>query len=313
MTHFIGLDISKRKLDVCLLKSKDSYTFHNFNNTAAGHQQLVRFLKAHSSALVVCEPSGGYEKAIVGALHQAGFPIHLVHTLSFHGFAKSVGPHKNDKIDSYKLAYYGKAMEKESNVTASDQTLADLVKRREHLVLHLSNEKRYLAQKKGHSIASCIQDHITYLLEAIHKLDTEIEVHIQKDENSHQKRENLCSVPGIGKVIGAKLLAILPELGDSSCTFSQLTALAGLAPYCRDSGTLHGKRFIRGGRKIPRDALYMAVLSGAHRIPLLKSLKERLLQKGKPKKVAIVACMRKLLAILHSLLKRKENFRPHLA
>lgn len=308
MTYFIGLDISKQKLDVCVLQSKEAYTFHCFDNTPSGQLQLVNLLKTLTVSLVVCEPSGGYESSVCQALNEADLPVYLVHTLLFHGFAKSLGLHKNDKIDSYKLAYYGKVMEKRPNFTPSDETLEDLVKRREHLVFLLSNEKRILRQKQGRAIANSIQDHIHYLQEAIKILDAQIDSHVQTDKEKSEKMERLCSIPGIRKTLAAKLLAGLPELGDPTFKLTQLSALAGLAPYCRDSGTMQGKRFIRGGRRIPRDALYMAILAGSHKIPLLKAFKERLLQKGKPKKVAIVACMRKLLSIIHSLFKKKENF-----
>jgi len=308
MTYFIGLDISKKSLDVCVLETKESCTFHQFPNTASGHQALLVFLHDIPVSLVVCEPTGGYELAVCQALYQANLPIHRVHTLLFHGFAKSMGIYKNDKIDSYKLAYYGKTMEKKKNFSVSDTGLENLVKRREYLVLQLSNEKRHIQQKADGHIMASIQDHISYLKEAIHKLDLEIETHIQNNPDQKNKHNLLCSIPGIGKILAYKFLATMPELGDAAYDLNQLSALVGVAPYCRDSGTSQGRRFIRGGRQIPRDALYVAALTGFRKIPLLRDLRERLIRKGKPCKVALVACMRKLLCIIHSVLKRKENF-----
>ncbi|TGW15914.1 IS110 family transposase [bacterium NHP-B] len=236
------------------------------------------------------------------------FSLHRVHTFAFYGFAKSLTLHKNDRIDAYKLAYYGKVMEKKPNMYPEDLALRALVKRREYLVQQLSDEKRHQKQTHDGAMILNIQDHQRYLENSIQALEVLIEAHLQKNTQLQEKCSRLMSVPGIGKTIAAKLLVTLPELGDATYTLSTLAALVGLAPYGRDSGDFQGKRFIRGGRKIPRDALYMAVLTGFHKIPLLKNLKERLLQKGKPCKVALVACMRKLLAIIHSILKRKVCF-----
>jgi len=190
---------------------------------------------------------------------------------------------KNDRIDAYKLAYYGVSMDVKANYHQSEyqQQLKDLVARREYLVSQLSNEKKNLKHKELSKIKYSISSHINYLVNAIKELDKQIDEFALSEEDQAKKVELACSVPGIGKTLSYKLLAFLPELGDDSFDLNELTAITGLAPYCRDSGNKSGKRFIRGGRKIPRDALYMAVLSGFHKIPLLKNLKERLLKKGK--------------------------------
>lgn len=310
MTQFIGLDISKQRIDVCILTNKEEFCFEQFENTTKGIKALLNFLQSYKVSLIICEPTGGYEKLVCQVLQDKSYPIHRVHTISFHGFAKSLSFSKNDRIDSYKLAYYGKAMELKANMLfqESHQKLKDWVQRREYLVGQLSNEKRHLGRKACSEVAHNIKDHIAYLEGSIKTLDQYIEGYIENNKEQFDKQQRLCSVPGLGKVLAAKLLAYLPELGDSNFNLNQLSALTGIAPYCRDSGNYQGKRFIRGGRKIPRDALYMAVLTGARKIPLLDQLKQRLLKKGKPCKVALIACMRKLLAILHSLLKRQKNF-----
>jgi transposase len=309
MSIYIGLDISKSALDVCVLKSKEDYKTYKFSNDAKGHQLLLEVLSGLEVKLVVCEPTGGYEKSICQFLHQQGYPIHRVHTLAFHGFAQSLGLGKNDRLDAFKLAYYGLGMAPVPNFVQEDhqETLKDLVARREYLVGQLGNEKRNLSHKTG-LIKDSIMDHIAYLEREIAKLNGQIGDHVQGNQEYAKKVEIACSVPGIGKVLAYKLLAFLPELGSQKLTLNELSAIVGIAPYCRDSGKKTGKRFIRGGRKTPRDALYVAVLTGGHKIPLVKALKERLIDKGKPKKVAIVACMRKVLAILHAAFKRNSEF-----
>ena len=311
----IRLDVSKTTLDVCVLKGKDDREFYKFDNSDQGHQQLLDLLANLKVALVVCEPTGGYEASICAVLHRHNYAIHRVNTLSFHNFAKSLSLAKNDRIDAYKLAYYGVSMDIKANYHQSEyqQQLKDLVARREYLVSQLSSEKKNLKHKEYSNIQTSIVKHITYLEGAIKDLDKQIDDFASTETEQAKKVELACSVPGIGKTLSYKLLAFLPELGDDTFDLNELAAITGLAPYCRDSGNKSGKRFIRGGRKIPRDALYMAVLSGCHKIPLLKNLRARLLSKGKPKKVAIVACMRKLLGILHSIFKRREAFVEQIA
>lgn len=315
MLTTVGLDISKATIDVCVLKTKEDRDFYKFDNNERGHKQLLDLLVNLEVALVILEPTGGYEAAICAVFHRHKYAIHRVNTLSFHNFAKSLSLAKNDRIDAYKLAYYGVSMDIKANYHQSEyqQQLKDLVARREYLVGQLSNEKKNLKHKEHSKIKSSISAHITYLTNAIKDLDKQIDDFALSEKEQAKKVELACSVPGIGKTLSYKLLAFLPELGDNSFDLNELAAITGLAPYCRDSGNQSGKRFIRGGRKIPRDALYMAVLSGCDQIPLLKDLKERLLKNGKPKKVAIVACMRKLLGILHSIFKRREAFVEQIA
>lgn len=315
MSITVGIDISKATLDICILKTKQDRDFYKFDNNEQGYQLLLNLLANLEVGLVILEPTGGYEAAVCAVLHRHKYAIHRVNTLSFHNFAKSLSLAKNDRIDAYKLAYYGVSMDIKANHNESEyqQELKDLVARREYLVGQLSNEKKNLKHKERSGIKNSIRAHITYLETAIKDLDKQIDDFASSETEQAKKVELACSVPGIGKTLSYKLLAFLPELGDDSFDLNELAAITGLAPYCRDSGNKSGKRFIRGGRKIPRDALYMAVLTGSHKIPLLKDLRERLLSKGKPKKVAIVACMRKLLGILHSIFKRREAFIEQIA
>jgi transposase len=315
MSTTIGIDISKTTLDVCILKSKEEKEFYQFDNTKEGHQNLLTQLAKVDVERIICEPTGGYEAEICTVLHSHQYAIHTVNTLTFHHFAKSLSLAKTDRMDAFKLAYYGMKMDVKTNYQQSEsqQRLKDLVARREYLVNQLSNEKKNLRHKERSQIKTSIESHIIYLEAAIKELDHQIDDFASRDQDQAAKVELACSVPGIGKILSHKLIAFLPELGNASFDLNELAAIVGLAPYCQDSGGKSGKRFIRGGRKIPRDALYMAALSGSHKIPLLKDLKERLLKKGKPKKVALIACMRKLLAILHSVFKRQQPFLEQLS
>ena len=309
MSIYVGLDVSKKTLDVCVLKSKEERQFYKFDNDKKGHQSILDLLAGLEVKMIVCEPTGGYEATICHTLNERSYPLHRVHTIAFYGFSRSLGFGKNDRIDAFKLAYYGLSMELSANFVHEEyqQNLKDLVARREYLVGQLSNEKRNSGHEKG-LIKDSIVSHITYLKEEIANLDSQIATHGQQNQKQSEKVDSACSVPGIGKILAYKLLAFVPELDHENLTLNELAAMVGIAPYCRDSGKTTGKRFIRGGRKIPRDALYIAAITGFRKIPLVKNLRERLLDKGKPKKVAIVACMRKLLGILHAALKRNSLF-----
>jgi len=307
MSYFIGVDISKKHLDVCFLKEEDK-RFQRFENTQQGIHLLLQALGNKEISLVVCEPTGGYEYEVCQLLREQGYKIHLVNTLSFRDFARSVHMGKTDRLDSYKLAFYGQKFMPAPNKDLQDKTLKDLVQRREDLSRMIGDEKRRLEHAQG-EIRENLKQHINFLDSLIKGLNTKIETAIENQKTLKRKADILSSAPGIGKCLSAKLLAHLPEMGEETISLKQLASLVGIAPFSRDSGSKSRQRFIRGGRKIPRDALYMAVLTGRKSIPFLQNVYDRLTAKGKPKKVAIVACMRKMLSILHTLLKENREFK----
>ncbi|MDN3030825.1 MAG: transposase [Candidatus Tisiphia sp.] len=192
------------------------------------------------------------------------------------------------------------------------ETLKRYQQRREDLVLMLSNEKKRLHHSIDGIDKESIEKLIKFLQNEITELDKKLDEVIDESEELKEKVKILESVPGIGKCISKKLISFLPELGNKNYSSNELSAIVGIAPYARDSGNKQGRRFIRGGRKIPRDALYMAVLAGKNGIKngfqYLKTLYDRLVNNFKPKKVAIVACMRKLLKVCHKLIQQKRVF-----
>lgn len=188
------------------------------------------------------------------------------------------------------------------------ETLKRYQQRREDLVLMLSNEKKRLHHSIDGIDKNSIEKHIEFLQNEIAELDKKLSEVIDESEELKEKVKILETVPGIGKCLATKLISFVPELGDKNYSSNELSAIVGIAPYARDSGNKQGRRFIRGGRKIPRDALYMAVLTGKNGFQYLKNLYDRLVNSFKPKKVAIVACMRKLLEVCHKLLQQKRSF-----
>lgn len=309
MPSIIGLDIGKHQLDVCIL-TESNKSFIRVDNNHKGLKQLLNSLKELDVELIICEPSGGYEKNVCSFLVKSGYTIHRVNSYAFSHFARSVSLCKTDKQDSAKLASYGQLTKPKSNFLS--QQVLDQLKAyqqfREDLVLSLSNNKRRLDQASEKAVIVGLKRHIQFLEKEIERIEKSCDDLLEADEELSRKIDILVSIPGIGRCIAIKLVTFLPELGLKEYTLSQLAAITGLAPYARDSGMKIGRRMIRGGRKVPRDALFIAVLTGRKKIPLLNDLCERLLGKGKAKKVSIIAGMRKLLAIAHSLIRRNTFF-----
>jgi transposase len=309
MSSIIGLDIGKHRIDVCVL-TESSKSFIQVENNNKGLSQILNSLKKLDVELIICEPTGGYEKNVCSFLVKSGYQVCRVNSYAFSHFARSVSLCKTDKQDSAKLAIYGQLVKPKANF--SNQQILDQLKSyqqfREDLVLSLSCNRRRLGQASEKAVIAGLKRHIQFLEQEIKRIEELCDDLLQADEELNRKINILVSIPGIGRCVAIKLIAFLPELGLKEYTLSQLAAITGLAPYARDSGTKTGKRFIKGGRKVPRDALFVAILSGRKKIPLVNDLCERLLNKGKAKKIGIVAGMRKLLAIAHSLIKKNKFF-----
>jgi transposase len=301
---YAGVDISKNALDVSLV----GHSPERYDNAAAGITGLIKALgKIPGPVHVVCEPSGGYERELLEALWAANIPVSLVNAARVRSFARAQGLlAKTDEIDASMLREFGELLQPQviEAPSPSRQRLAALVQRREQLVNLLTMEEQRLMQTRDVVLKKLTRSLIKVLHNQVKQIEELIEQQIGDDDTLRGQSARLQQVKGIGKVTASTLLAELPELGKLSR--KQVGALAGLAPYNRDSGTLRGRRTIRGGRVKVRRVLYMAAIVAARFNPILKSFYERLVSVGKPKKVALTAVMRKLVVLLNHLLKNPQ-------
>ncbi len=298
------MDISKEALDVSLAGQSPG----RFANDAAGIAELIKALKKEPGAVqVICEPSGGYERDLLEALWAAAIAVSLVNAARIRAFARAQGLlAKTDQIDASVLREFGELLRPEVLEAPSPQRqrLAALVQRREQLVIILSTEEQRLAQSRDAGVRKMGASLIKELQAQVEQIEKMIEKQIDDDDTLKGQSERLQQVKGIGKVTASTLLAELPELGKLSR--NEAGALAGVAPYNRDSGAHRGRRTIRGGRVKVRRVLYMAALVATRFNPILKAFYQRLVAAGKPKKVALTAVMRKLVVLLNHLLKKPE-------
>lgn len=301
---YVGIDISKDALDVSLAGLPAS----RFGTDATGVSKLVKELKKQPSMVhVICEPSGGYERVLLDALWAASVPVSLVNAARVRSFARAQGYlAKTDEIDASVLREFGEKLHPEPVAAPSPQRrrLAALVQRREQLVNLVSMEEQRLAQTDDKVVRKLSEKLIKQLHHQVGELDEMIAQLIDEDDDLRGQSERLQQVKGVGKVTAATLLAELPELGELSR--NEAGALAGVAPYNRDSGQYRGRRTIRGGRIKVRRVLYMAATVAARFNPILKAFYQRLVAAGKPKKVALTAVMRKLIVLLNQMLKNPD-------
>ena len=301
---YAGVDISQDRLDVSLAHQNPS----QYPNNASGIAELRQVLgQVPGPVQVICEPSGGYERAVLEALWAAQLSVSLVNAARVRSFARARGLlAKTDVIDASGLREFGALRRPEPLPAPSPQRqrLADLVQRREQLVTILATEEQRLAQARDKAAKKPGPSLIRELKSQIEQLEALITAQIDDDDTLKGQRERLQQVKGVGKVTAATLLAELPELGP--LTSNEIGALAGLAPYNRDSGLYRGRRTLRGGRVKVRRVLYMAALVAVRFNPILKAFYDRLVAAGKPKKVALTAVMRKLVVLLNHLLKKPD-------
>lgn len=297
---YIGIDVAKNKLDVCILSTGECF---QVDNTSTGHQLFIKRLSPQANSLVVIKATGGYEQSVVQALQQAAFTLAVVNPRQVRDFAKALGHlAKTDKLDAYVLARFAQAIKPQASapVSQSRHELQQKQQRRKQLVDMLALEKNRLAQATGR-VKEHIKDSINFLEKQLKALEKELFTSIAADKELSAKESLLCSVKGVGKVTALTLITQLPELGHLNQR--QIAALAGVAPFNRDSGQWRGQRTIWGGRSTVRTALYMSALVATQFNPVIKKYYERLCAAGKKKKVALVACMRKLLVILNAMVK----------
>jgi len=302
---FVGIDVSKAQLDVEIRPTSEKLTVANDESCIA---KLVGHLQAKDPALIVLEATGGFETAIVAALAASGLPVVVVNPRRVRDFAKATGKlAKTDTIDAAVLADFAETLKPEIRALPDEATkkFSALVTRRRQIVEMIVAEKNRLASAPEH-IRPEIIAHISWLKSRLKDLDNNLNKTIHKSPIWKEKDDLLKSTPGIGEVVSCTLLADLPELG--ILNRKQIAALVGVAPFCRDSGTLQGKRTVWGGRAHVRSALYMGTLSAIRYNPTIKEFYLRLIGDGKAPKVALVACMRKLLTILNSMIKHQTSW-----
>ncbi len=304
---FVGIDVSKDWLDVAVEPSGKSW---RTGNNRKGIRGLARRLRSFSPSLIVAEATGGYEAELVEILCQAGLPISRVNPGRVRKFAQGLNwLAKTDKIDARLLARFGEKANPRLVQLPSPQEkrLAALVKRRRQVLDMLVAEQNRLEGADPH-VRTYIQNTLQLLRQQVDQLDQAIQTLIDDTPDLKAKQDLLLSTPGIGKVTAATLTSQLPELG--RCNRKQISALVGLAPFNHDSGRRSRKRMIKGGRTSIRSTLYMAALSATRFNPAIRAFYQHLLNSGKEKKVALVACMRKLLTILNAMLRSNSPWQP---
>ena len=308
---FVGIDVSKAALDVAV---RPGDTAFRVANDPAGLAELVQRLRPMAPALIVLEATGGYEAAAVAALQVAGLPVVAINPRQARDFAKATGRlAKTDRIDAEALAHFAEAVRPEPRApaTAERQALDAALSRRGQLVEMRVMESNRLVTCRDASVRAGIERHLAWLDAEVAVAERALAEAVRSSPAWRQRDELLRSIPGIGPVVSRTLLASLPELGTTGG--GRLAALAGLAPYARDSGTLKGGRHIRGGRADVRRALYLAALSAARRDGPLKEFADRLRSRGKKAKVVLIAVARKLLTIANAVVRSGRAWQPELA
>ena len=302
----VGVDVSKATLDVQVRPTDAQWRAANDDD---GIRDLVAQLRAFVPAQIVIEATGGYERAVVGALAAAGLPVVVVNPRAVRDFARATGQlAKTDQLDAGILARFAEQVRPAIRplADAEHQELEALLTRRRQLIEMLTAEKNRLQQVfvvRGARVKKSLTAHLASLTRALGRADTALAELVPQSPIGRARDEMLQSTPGVGPVLSFTLLAALPELG--TLDRKAIAALVGVAPLNRDSGIFRGKRMIHGGRAPVRTALYMGALVATRHNPVIRAFYQRLLAAGKPKKVALTACMRKLLIILNAMLRQQ--------
>lgn len=299
---FVGIDVSKLQLDIAVRPSGTRWSAANVDVEIT---KVVEELIAVSPQVVVIEATGGMEVPLVAALSQANLPVVVVNPRQVRDFAKAVGRlAKTDRIDAEILAHFGEAVKPEIRSLKDEETqaLTALVTRRRQVIEMLTAEKNRLGISPK-VVHKDIKQHIDWLQTRLEDIDRQLSSTIRQSPLWREQDDLLRSIPGVGKILSMSLIADLPELGTLSRR--QIAALVGVAPLNRDSGKFRGKRTVWGGRAHIRSVLYMAALSASRFNPVICCFYRRLIEAGKKPKVALTACMRKLLSILNAIAKNR--------
>lgn len=311
---FVGIDVSKDRLDVALLcPTSGEILRQEYANSPAGQQALLKDLRAHECTRIVLEASGGYERAALRLLAAAELPVVRINPRQVRDFARASGRlAKTDVLDAEILALFGARIQpplRPLQREEAEESEALLDRRRQLLEMITAEKNRALVARP--SIRRSIARTLAQLKKELEVIESELEQRIQASAELSARDARLQSVPGVGPILARTLLTSLPELGQLAR--KQVGALVGVVPYNRDSGQWRGRRQISGGRGHVRQVLYMGTLAALRFNPAIQSFYARLCAAGKPKKVAVVACMRKLLTILNSMLKHGRDWDPAFA
>jgi len=308
MEHFVGIDVSKDRLDVHLRPSGESFAVARDGEALAG---LVERLQALAPALVVMEATGGYETVVASALGAAHLPLAAVNPRQIRAFARATGRlAKTDRLDAAAIAHFAEAIRPPARPIAEPEALAlgELVARRRQVIEMIvaeTNRRRTATQRR---VIRAIERHLAVLQTELSELDGDIDGAIRNSPAWQAEADLLQSVPGIGPATLRTLIAELPELG--KLDRRKIAALVGVAPINRDSGTLRGRRTIAGGRAAVRTALYMPTIVASRANPVIATYYKKLRAAGKPAKQALIACMRKLIVILNAMLRDQKPWQP---
>lgn len=297
---YIGIDVSKVKLDVAL---SNNPSITQFSNDEEGLKELIKTLPSKKRSLIILEATGGYEKFAASYLKARKYNVAVVNAKRVRDFAKSWGKlAKTDGIDARAIMLFGKAFNPapQSLTSQVEDKRQQNINRRTQLVKMIAVEKQHL-EHSSEGIKKLINKHISFLEEELALIESLLKEQFNDDPELKDKISRLNDIKGVGEVTAMNILSHLPELGTLSS--KEVSALAGVAPFNKDSGQSKGKREISGGRAQVRSALYMAVLTARRFNPALKKFYDRLIAKGKLKKVAMVACMRKLIIIMNAMIR----------
>ena len=305
-SRYVGIDVSKDRLDVAVLGEEQVW---QVDNSQKGITELVQWMLDLQPELIVVEATGGYQRSIVEALFHAGLPVAVVNPARVRQFARACGLlAKTDKLDAQVLAVFGQRVQPklyEGKSEAEKQLAALLVRRKQVEEMLKAEQNRLRTMSAG--LKSSVEQVMACLKEQKKCLDEQIQLFLQEQQSWQQQTEILGSAPGVGMVTTAILLAELPELGKMDR--KKIAALVGVAPMNYDSGKKRGYRKTKGGRTHVRSVLYMSTLVATRYNPVIRSQYQHLLKRGKEKKVALTACMRKFLTILNAMMRDRQPFR----
>lgn len=312
----IGIDVSKRHLDVAIRREADGRKAEEairFVNAAEGIEELTDRLQNVDPDRIVLEATGGYERPVAAALAAAGLPVAIVNPRQTRDFARATGRlAKTDEIDAGVLALFAERIRPEVRPVASvdQEAFAALVARRRQLREMKTAEENRLQTAPSDAVRRDIEEHLSFLERRLAETEEQIDEAVEESPMWQEEEELLCSVPGVGQTTAHVLLAELPELGEANR--QEIAKLVGVAPLNADSGQRRGQRTTWGGRASVRSALYMATLVATRHNRHIRDFYQRLIGRGKAKKKALVACMRKLLVILNTMVKNGTPWNPDL-
>ena len=308
-TRVIGVDVASEKLDIC--DSKGGVTGRIDNTFDQVAKLLINKIKDPQNTLVVCEGTGGYEYILVDSMHDAGISVAVANPRQVRDYAKGHGYlEKTDRLDAKVIMHFGQEVKKLHLAKPKSEEMKQhlaLSRRRTQVLKMIVQDKNRLTQIRDKATIECVKQTLDHLKKQLEMLDREIKRMLQQRAKSDPNVERMLSVKGVGPVLTSVLICELPELGNVSRT--QIAKLVGVAPLADQSGKKDKKRFVRGGRSNVRTVLYMATMSAKKHNPVIKAFYDRLINKGKPRKLAMVAAMRKLLTMLNTMARFEEDWK----